>query len=351
MTIVDEFTTDSIEGFWFDALGGAILLFSAGAPSAGNDFIVLGASQASVENDVVDGGDGIDAIYGNGGDDVLHGGNDSDFLVGGLGSDLLFGDAGDDILVDGLFGNGEIDVLFGGLGADLLISRGGDDTLFGGEGDDVYEITDAGARVVIISDTGGVDTLEIDGGVQLVGMFDDGADDLFLIFDSGATVTIVDHFAGQRVEIATLGFDEEFFIINDDLNLTTSASDLIAGTGGSDTIDGGAGDDMIFGNEGADTLTGGTGADTLTGGTGADTFVYAQGDGGATIDLADLLTDFEDGIDHIGLTGGLTFADLTIADGGTADTTISVTATSEILTMVQNVTADLLTETDFTVFV
>ena len=93
------------------------------------------------------------------------------------------------------------------------------------------------------------------------------------------------------------------------------------------------------------------GADTLTGGTGADTFVYGEGDGGATLELADLLTDFEDGTDLIGLEGGLQFADLTIADGGSADTTISVTATSEILTVVQGVTADLLTESDFTVIV
>ncbi len=71
----------------------------------------------------------------------------------------------------------------------------------------------------------------------------------------------------------------------------------------------------------------------------------------ATLSPTDLLTDFVDGTDLIGLEGGLQFADLTIVDGGTADTTISVTATSEILTVVQGVTADLLTESDFTVIV
>ena len=91
------------------------------------------------------------------------------------------------------------------------------------------------------------------------------------------------------------------------------------------------------------------GADTLTGGAGADTFTFAEGDGGATIELADLLTDFADGTDLIGLEGGLTFADLTIADGGTADTTISVTATFEILAVLQSVTEDLLTADDFTI--
>jgi hypothetical protein len=63
------------------------------------------------------------------------------------------------------------------------------------------------------------------------------------------------------------------------------------------------------------------------------------------------LTDFEDGADLIGLEGGLTFADLTIADGGTADTAISVTATGEFLAVVQWHTEDLLTADDFTTIV
>ena len=67
--------------------------------------------------------------------------------------------------------------------------------------------------------------------------------------------------------------------------------------------------------------------------------------------LADLQTDFEDGVDLIGLEGGLQFADLTIADGGTADTTISITATSEILTVVQGITEGLLTADDLTTIV
>jgi len=54
-----------------------------------------------------------------------------------------------------------------------------------------------------------------------------------------------------------------------------------------------------------------------------------------------------DGTDLIGLEGGLEFADLTISDGGGADTTTSVTATSEILTVVLGITEDLLTADDF----
>jgi T5SS/PEP-CTERM-associated repeat protein len=133
--------------------------------------------------------------------------------------------------------------------------------------------------------------------------------------------------------------DATFIALND---AVAGTSTIFLGSDRDDVYSGGAGDDL---------LTGGGGADTLTGGTGADTFVYASGDGGATVDLADLLTDFEDGTDLIGLEGGLTFAELTISDGGGADTTISVTATSEILTVVQGVTEDLLTIDDFTIIV
>ncbi len=65
-------------------------------------------------------------------------------------------------------------------------------------------------------------------------------------------------------------------------------------------------------------LIGGLGADDLTGGAGADTFVIAEGDGGATVALADVIADFQNGSDLIGLAGGLTFADLSIDQG--ADT-------------------------------
>ncbi len=57
------------------------------------------------------------------------------------------------------------------------------------------------------------------------------------------------------------------------------------------------------------------------------------------------------GFDLTGVEGGLKFSDLSISDGGGADTTISVTATSEILTLVEGVTQDLLTIDDFTIIV
>jgi Ca2+-binding RTX toxin-like protein len=143
----------------------------------------------------------------------------------------------------------------------------------------------------------------------------------------------------------------ESFTIN-----VTDASDVIEGTSGNDTLNGTVGDDVILGFAGSDTLDGGagsdsldggTGADTLTGGSGSDRFDYAEGDGGATVALADVITDFEDGTDMIGLTGGLTFAQLTIdqsmdvVGGGANDTVISVTVGGEILTVLDGITTTI----------
>jgi len=72
---------------------------------------------------------------------------------------------------------------------------------------------------------------------------------------------------------------------------TGTYSDTLLGGTGNDSISGNAGTDSINGGTGDDTITGGTGVDTLTGGTGADVFVFDDGDSGATVALADQITD------------------------------------------------------------
>jgi len=90
----------------------------------------------------------------------------------------------------------------------------------------------------------------------------------------------------------------------DDLIYGGSGNDRIDGDGGNDIIYGEDGDDSIRGDEGDDFLIGGAGRDRLFGEEGADTFVLALGEGD------DIIRDFEVGVDMIGLSGGLTFADL-----------------------------------------
>lgn len=70
------------------------------------------------------------------------------------------------------------------------------------------------------------------------------------------------------------------------------------------SIKGFDGDDTLLGGNGADELTGGNGADKLTGGNGPDVFIFAAAD------ETDVITDFEDGLDTIALSSGLTFDNL-----------------------------------------
>ena len=71
------------------------------------------------------------------------------------------------------------------------------------------------------------------------------------------------------------------------------------GGAGNDVINGGAGNDTLQGGAGTDTLKGGVGNDTLTGGTDADTFVFNTALNALT--NVDDITNFEVGIDQIGL--------------------------------------------------
>ena len=62
-------------------------------------------------------------------------------------------------------------------------------------------------------------------------------------------------------------------------------------------------------------LDGGTGTDTLTGGHGIDTFVIRAGDGSSLIESTNIITDFSDETDLIGLDNGLNYSQLTIEQG------------------------------------
>ena len=92
-------------------------------------------------NDVIDGGNGNDAILGLTGDDTLNGGNGNDVVDGGGGDDSLTGGNGDDLLygsvgMDSLTGGNGQDSLDGGAGDDELAGGNGKDSLAGGAGDD-----------------------------------------------------------------------------------------------------------------------------------------------------------------------------------------------------------------------
>ncbi|MEA5504838.1 tandem-95 repeat protein, partial [Halotia wernerae UHCC 0503] len=124
-----------------------------------------------------------------------------------------------------------------------------------------------------------------------------------------------------------------------------NGNDTICGGKGNDTISGGNGKDIIYGGKGKDMLTGGNGNDTifggkgndiLTGGNGKDKFIFASKEG------ADTITDFRKGTDLIGLSGGLTFGQLSFRGNN-----ILVTSTPEILATLTGIKTTTLTICDF----
>ena len=137
------------------------------------------------------------------------------------------------------------------------------------------------------------------------------------------------------VEITITGIDDapggDLNIIDGDNSSNflkgTSANDQINGFDGHDKLLGDAGDDQLLGGEGSDVLWGGSGNDLLVGGNhndllfggdGQDHFVL-QTDSGS-----DLIFDYHDGTDTLGLAGDLVFEDLTIRSGGFGTTVIEV---------------------------
>ena len=96
---------------------------------------------------------------------------------------------------------------------------------------------------------------------------------------------------------------------NDVLN-GNRGQDFVEGGIGNDLVRGGQDEDLLIGGEGDDTLIGDFGQDGLVGGPGNDVFVLRHDTGVATALQADLLVDFDAASDRIGLTGGLTEANL-----------------------------------------
>lgn len=119
---------------------------------------------------------------------------------------------------------------------------------------------------------------------------------------------------------------------------------LLRGSDGSDRLLGDSSKNSLFGDGGNDRLDSGRGDDLLRGGSGRDTFVLAPHAG------TDTILDFEDGLDRIELTGGLSFDQLTITQGTGSDqanTLIGVKNTNQLLAELIGIQANSITSGDF----
>ena len=243
------------------------------SPTAGDDFIT-GTNDNDVirsrsGDDSVVGGQGNDKLIGNDGDDTLRGNQGLDSINGANGNDQLFGDEGNDRLFglegnDTLRGGDDNDILLGGQGDDQLIGNEGDDTLRGNQG---FDNLDGRA-----------------GNDQLFG--NEGNDRLF----------------GLEGNDILRGGDDNDFLIGGQGN------DKLIGNDGDDFLEGNTGDDSLNGGAGNDTLIAGDGSELLIGGDGADIFVITSVEG------RNFISDFELGVDLLGIPDDISLNDLNITN-------------------------------------
>ena len=113
-------------------------------------------------------------------------------------------------------------------------------------------------------------------------------------------------------------------------------NDSVTGDNGNDLLFGGKGLDLLFGGSGNDTISGDLAQDTLIGGSGNDLFFLRQNGAPTDVAFADSIADFEIGIDAIGLSGGLTAANLRL-DAVDCNTVIRVADSGQVLAVVNSV--------------
>ncbi|MGB3758058.1 MAG: putative Ig domain-containing protein [Rivularia sp. (in: cyanobacteria)] len=300
---------------------------------AGND-ILLGGTR----NDYLYGGQGDDFIDGGKGYDIIRETADVNFtlsdtqltgngndtiasierviLTGGLsantidasafsGSAYLYGRAGNDILNGGT----RNDYIYGGQGSDVISGNDGNDYLYGEAGDDSI---DGGA---------GFDTIR------------ETADVNFTLTDTQLTGNGTDNLASIERAILRGGNSANKIDAS-----SFSGSTYVYGRSGNDTLLGGSGNDYLRGDNGDDLINGGAGSDRLYGGSGKDTFVLSNAIG------KDTIYDFENGVDSLGLSDGLTFNDLDIQGNGS---NTNILLGNQVLATLNRVNSNLIEQSDF----
>ena len=184
--------------------------------------------------------------------------------------------------------------------------------------------------VIIDSETGQTtdvnDAVDADADIQSIVFTDDGR--LFGGRDALYEINVV---TGETTFIGEGDYDdlrgiEVLKLVNeingtpdDDRLIGTAKNDVINGFGGNDKLIGRAGNDTLKGGSGRDNLRGAGGDDILIGGNGFDLLTGNQGRDIFVLELnrgRDIIRDFKDGVDSLGLSDGLSFEDLDIVGRG-----------------------------------
>jgi Ca2+-binding RTX toxin-like protein len=209
----------------------------------------------------------------------------------------------------------------------------------------------AGASVTITL-SGQTENLTITGGTSADTISSGTGND---VVNGGAGADIISAVSGNNTLNGDAGNDTITGGSNSETLNGGGDDDIINGNNGSDTLNGDAGDDIINGGSGNDTVTGGTGNDTMDGGSGTgDTAVFSGNWGDYNITLlastytlfeiatgeTDTATNFEN-FEFADVTqttaniinnkpvitsnGGGSTASISIAENGTAVTTVTAT--------------------------
>ncbi|KMK63977.1 M10 family metallopeptidase [Puniceibacterium sp. IMCC21224] len=234
-------------------------------PEGGGGILQQGTSGA----DTLTGTNGPDTLAGQGGDDVINGLGGDDNLAGSDGNDTVSGGSGRDAIGGGTGS----DVIDGGDDNDTIGAGQGDDQATGGAG---HDIVNGGAGDDLIRGGDGDDT--IGAGFNNDTVFGENGDDSL---GGGTGRDYLDGGAG------------------DDAIGAGEGDDTVLGGSGDDFLAGGGRDDVIEGGTGADRINGGAGNDTLSGDAGADLFIFNA----LVVGERDVVTDFQNGIDTIRLSG------------------------------------------------
>ncbi|QRE73869.1 calcium-binding protein [Methylobacterium aquaticum] len=227
-----------------------------------------------------------------------------------------------------LYGTEYDDTIDGALGNDVLIGKGGNDTFLveGGQGPDHYDGGTGNDRILITN-------------VPWYYNF------IWLEIASMESVELIDNQSSLAAYIVTNNYlnlnGTELRGINDIRGMAgtqyikgSRQNDIIKGLDGDDFLEGYAGNDTLYGDGGADEIVGGRGNDALYGGAGADEFVFNTEHG------ADIIYDFEDGIDKI-----LLPAELGYSFAASGNSTLITAGTTSVL--LSGVSASLISADDF----
>ncbi len=265
---------------------------------------------------IINGGNGNDVIVGNNLANTLRGGGGNDQVTGGPGNDVIFGGSGNDTyffdtdlalgtdtlseLVGSVGGIDTLDfsstttrsvainlgnpllqpvnaglslilgspltfenVVGGALGdsingntlANKITGGGGNDVVSGGTGDDIYKFdTDLALGSDVVSDSGGIDTLDFSATLSRAIVLDLGLPGPQIV-NAGLTLTI----ANIVAEIVIGG------ALGDSLTAGI-ANSVLVGSRGDDRLIGGSGRNVLIGGSGTDVVSGNGGDDLLIAG-------------------------------------------------------------------------------------